>query len=75
MHTELPALLENPKVETINALPKQAFVDEFERLKSAGGSADQAYQQLSDTLVKSSSISFMKQFAASRFTSDLGVNM
>jgi hypothetical protein len=75
VQTELPALLENPKIETINALPKQVFLDEFDRLKAAGATAEQAYTRLSDTLVRSSSISFMERFATSGFKADLGVNI
>jgi len=72
LQTELPALMNNPYVDAINGLPKAVFVDEFNALRASGLPMDKAYTKLNDTLVRGSSIEYMKRFAAPHFGSDLG---
>ncbi len=72
VQTELPALLKNPNIETINGLEKQIFVDAFEKISASGLPSEKVYSKLNDTLVRGSSIEYMKRFAAPSFGRDLG---
>lgn len=63
VRTELPALLKNEQVETINGLPKQDFVDAFDQYCADGLSEEDAYTKLNRTKIMGSSYEFMRGYS------------
>ncbi len=70
VRTELPILIHNENVETINGLPRADFKDKFDSYVESGLSEKDAYARLNDRDVKSSSIAFMRE-ACYDFAADL----
>lgn len=70
VRTELPALLKNERVETINGHPRAEFVEAFEGYVADGLSEEDAYAKLNRTLVMGSSYEFIKNYSES-FAEDI----
>lgn len=70
VRTELPILIHNDDVETINGLPRQDFKDQFDDYVADGMSERQAYARLNEMEVRASSIAFMRK-ACYMFADDL----
>jgi len=63
VRTELPALLKNERVETINGHPREEFVQEFDSYIAQGMAEEDAYAKLNRTLVMGSSYEFMRNYS------------
>ncbi|MDH5722127.1 MAG: hypothetical protein OEY94_02250 [Alphaproteobacteria bacterium] len=75
VQTELPALLNNPNVNTINGLPRQIYVDKLDEIVKAlpdGAPMGDAYERLNKNFVQHTSESYMRKFSALEFSRDMG---
>lgn len=63
VRTELPALLKNERVETINGHPREEFVEAFNDYVADGLSEEDAYAKLNRTLVMGSSYEFIRNYS------------
>ncbi len=63
VRTELPALLKNERVDTINGHPRQDFVDAFEECRADGLSDTQAYEKINRTMVRGSSYELVRGYS------------
>ena len=63
VRTELPALLKNERVETINGHPREEFVEAFNDYVADGLSEEDAYAKLNQTLVMGSSYEFIRNYS------------
>lgn len=74
VRSELPELIVNESVESINALSREMFLDYFDVLRAVGVSDRQAYKFVDDDLVKGSSVAFLRGYSE-EFQHDLGITM
>ena len=63
VRTELPALLKNERVETINGHPREEFVQEFDSYIAQGMTEEDAYTKLNRTMVMGSSYEFIRNYS------------
>ncbi|MGN7437264.1 MAG: hypothetical protein ACTHOO_01375 [Alcanivorax sp.] len=63
VRTELPALLKNERVETINGHPREEFVQELEHYIDQGMIEEDAYTKLNRTMVMGSSYEFIRNYS------------
>ena len=63
VQTELPALLANERVETINGHPREFFVEEFEQYRAEGLSDQDAYAKLNRNSIMGSSQEFISNYS------------
>lgn len=70
VRTELPILIHNENVETINGLPREDFKNKLDGYIESGMDEKAAYARLNDRDVRSSSIAFMRD-ACYDFAADL----
>ena len=70
MRTELPELLNNENVETINGLDRERFLQRFNDFKEDGLSDEDAYERLNDAYIKPTSANILFEYSES-FANDL----
>ncbi len=70
MRTELPELLKNENVETINGLDRERFLQRFNDFKEDGLSDEDAYERLNDAYIKPTSANILFEYSEA-FANDL----
>lgn len=74
VQTELPELIANEDVETINGLSRGLFADYYDALRAAGVSETQAFAFVDRDVVQGSSVAFIRGYSK-EFQRDLGATL
>ncbi len=72
MQVELPALLDNEEVESINGVPRLVVADYLDEICRGGTTPEDARLMVDEDIIKLSSIKFMRSVASPDFSHDLG---
>ncbi|MGH1404170.1 MAG: hypothetical protein ACRBDL_07990, partial [Alphaproteobacteria bacterium] len=75
LQVELPALLDNEQVESINGVPRVVVADYFDAICHGGTDPEAAKLMVNEDVVKLSSIKFMRSLELPEFSRDLGLVM
>ncbi len=74
VQTELPVLIANEDVETINGISTALFADYYEALRAAGVPESQAFAYVDRDVVQGSSVAFIRGYSR-EFERDLGITL